>query len=80
MNPIKYFWLKLKELLHKLHPELRTMGGGVKRRKNTLVKAIYHTMAVINGYEEWDLPARLIASMPRRLAAVKLVKGRQTKY
>ena len=80
LNPIEHFWLKLKELLHKLHPELRTMGGGVERRKDTLVEAIDHTMAVINGYEEGDLPARLIACMPRRLAAVKLVKGRQSKY
>ena len=31
LNPIKYFWLKLKELLHRLHPELKTMGGGAKQ-------------------------------------------------
>ena len=56
------------------------MGEGIKARKNTLVKVIYATMAVINGWEEWDLLAKLKAFMPRRLAAVRLVKGKQTKY
>ena len=56
------------------------MGGGIEAHKNALVKAIYVTMAVINGWEEWDLPAKLIASMPRRLAAVRLIKEKQTKY
>ena len=80
LNPIEHFWLKLKELLYKLHPELLTMKGGVERRKDALVEAIHHIMAEINGFDQWDLPAKLIASMPRRLAAVRLVKGRQTKY
>ena len=56
------------------------MSGGIKKRISTLVKAIHDTMAVINGFEQWDLPAKLIASMPQRLAAVRLVKGKQTKY
>ena len=80
LNPIEHFWLKLKELLHELHPELETMGGGVDKRKDALVEALHHTMAVINGFEGWDLPAKLILSMPKRLAAVKLVEGKQTKY
>ena len=70
----------LKELLHKLHPELKSMGGGVKGRKDALVEALHHTMSVINGEEGWDLPAKLVFSMPRRLAAVELVEGKQTKY
>ena len=80
LNTIKYFWLKLKELLHKLYPELEVMGGGVEAHKDALVEAIYAIMAVINGWEEWDLLAKLIASMPRRLVAVRLVKGKQIKY
>ena len=56
------------------------MGGSVEARKDTLVKVIYVTMAVINGWEEWDLLVKLIASMLRRLAVVRLVKGKQTKY
>ena len=55
----------LKELLHKLHPELKSMGGGVKGRKDALVEALHHTMSVINGEEGWDLPAKLVFSMPR---------------
>ena len=56
------------------------MGGGIEARKDTLIKVIHVTMTVINGWEEWDLPVKLIASIPRRLAAVRLVKGKQTKY
>ena len=80
LNPIEHFWLKLKELLHRLHPELKTMGRGVDARKDKLVEAIHATIAEINGWDQWDLPAKLIASIPKRLAAVKLVKGKQTKY
>ena len=80
LNLIKHFWLKLKELLYRLHPELKTMGGGVEARKDKLVEAIHATMAENNGWDQRDLPAKLIASMPKRLAAVKLVQGKQTKY
>ena len=66
--------------MHKIHPELKPMGGEIKKRKNILVKAIYHVLAEINGWEGSDLSAKLIASMPRRLAAVRLAKGKQTKY
>ena len=57
-----------------LYPKLKTMGEGVDVRKNKLVKAIHATMAKINKWDKWDLPAKLIVSMPKRLAAVKLVK------
>ena len=63
-----------------LYPKLKTMGGGVDVRKDKLVKAIHTIMAKINGWDEWDLPAKLIAFIPKRLAAVKLVKEKQTKY
>ena len=56
------------------------MKGGAERQKHALVAVIHATMVEINGYKQWDLPARLIASMPRRLAAVRLVEGKQTKY
>ena len=80
LNPIEHFWLKLKELLHRWHPELKTMRGGVEKRKDALEKAIRQTINRINGWDQWDLPAKLVASMPRRLAAVRLVQGKQTKY
>ena len=78
LNTIKYFWLKLKKLFYKLYSELEIMGEGVEAYKNTLIKVIYATMAVINGWEEWDLPAKLIAFMSRRLVVVRLVKEKQT--
>ena len=56
------------------------MRGGIKKRKNTLIKAIYQTIAVINGWNQWDLPAILIEFMPRRLTVVRLIKGGLTKY
>ena len=56
------------------------MRGGIKKKKNTLVKTIYQTIAVINGWDQWDLPAVLIKFIPRRLAAIRLVKGGPTKY
>ena len=56
------------------------MGGGIEARKNTLIKVIYVIIVIINGWEEWDLPAKLIVSMLRRLAVVRLIKGKQTKY
>ena len=65
LNAIKYFWLKLKKLFYKLYPKLKIIGGGVKAHKNALVKVIYITMTIINGWEEWDLLTKLIASMPR---------------
>ena len=66
----------LKELLYKLHFKLKSMGGGVKERKDALVKALHYTMSVINGEEGWDLLTKLVFFMPRRLAAVELVKGK----
>ena len=80
LNPIEHFWWKLKELVHELHPELETMGLSKDARIDALEQAVHHAMTVINGFEQWDLPAKLIASMPKRLAAVRLVQGKQTKY
>ena len=41
LNLIEHFWLKFKELLYKWYPELKIMNGGVKKRKDALVKVIY---------------------------------------
>ena len=80
LNPIKHFWLKLKESIFEMHPELLTMGRGAEARRNALVEAIHEAMAVFNGEAQWDFLAILIESMPRRLAAVRLAGGRQTNY
>ena len=69
LNPIKHFWRKLKKLVCELHFELETMD-----LVSALKQALHYAMAVINGFEQWDLPAKLIASMPKRRAAVRLVE------
>ena len=80
LNPIEHLWFRIKELVHKRHPELMTMRGGKDTRKYALKQAIREAFVEITADNEWDLPAILLASMPRRLAAVKLVNGRQTRY
>ena len=67
-------------MIFEIYPELLIIGRGAEARKYTLVKVIYEAMAVFNYEAQWDFPAKLIESMPRRLAAVRLTKGRQTKY
>ena len=76
LNPIEHLWWKLKETVHRIAPELRTMGG----RKVALKRAITAAFAQLQADNEWELPAILVALMPKRLAAVKLVHGEQTKY
>ena len=80
LNVIEHFWWKLKELVHKLHPELDTMGRSKDARINALERAVHEAMAAFKEEMQWDFPATLVASMPRRLAEVELVQGKQTKY
>ena len=49
------------------------MGGGEAKRRDALVEAIHHTMGVFNEIEQWGFLAKLILSMPKRLAAVSRV-------
>ena len=56
------------------------MSGGKETRKDALKQAIREVFDEITNDNEWELPAILLASMPRRLNAVKLVQGRQTRY
>ena len=52
------------------------MGGDVEVCKDVLVEVIYATMAEINGWDESDLPAKLITFILWRLAAMRLVDGK----
>jgi transposase len=75
MNPIKHVWKKLKELIHQQHPELINIG----QSEEDLYKL---SRAIINT---WDsIPQtwidNLIDSMPRRIEALRRVKGWHTKY
>ena len=56
------------------------MGGGIEKGKDALAEEVHHTIAEINRFDQWDLPAKLIASIPQRLAAAKLVKEKHTRY
>ena len=80
LNPIEHLWFKIKKLVHKRHPELMTMRGGKDTRKDALKQAIREAFIEITADNEWDLSAILLATMPRRLAAVKLVNDKQTRY
>ena len=80
LNAIEHLWIFLKEMTYKLHPELKYMQGGNIRKKQALKNAIKHAISVIESKELWDIPARLIASIPDRIQAVLAVNGYQTKY
>ena len=79
-NAIEHFWFKLKETVHRLHPELIGMQGGREILIAAMKQALRDAFAEIEAIEFWDLPAKLIASMPARFDALRLVQGAQTKY
>ena len=75
LNPIEHMWWALKKMVHKLHPELATIGQSDEdweRLKAALKEA---WMKIPNS-----LILALIRSMPRRLRAVRDAWGWQTKY
>ena len=41
-----------------MHPELMTMGRGTEARKDVLETVFHQVMAVFNGFEQRDLPAK----------------------
>ena len=75
LNPIEHLWWALKKLVHKLHPELITMGNS-ESDWDALKAAIVEAWQKIPN----SLIKRLVESMPRRLEAVRKAKGWQTKY
>ena len=80
LNAIEHLWIFIKEMVFKLHPELKYMIGSTLRKKEALKEAIKEAMEALHAKEPWDIPARLIASMPDRIQAVLAVNGYQTKY
>ena len=79
-NAIEHLWWKLKELVHRIAPEFRTIEGNKPTRKEALKAAIRIAFNQLTADPEWDLPAILAHFMPKRFAVVKLVGGKQTKY
>ena len=76
LNLIEHFWFKIKEFIHKRHPELTTMRGNKDTHKDALKQTTQKTFNEIMNDNEWELPAILLAFMPKCLAAVKLVQGK----
>ena len=56
------------------------MRGGKDRQRLQLRAAIEDTFNRLVNDPNWDLPAKLVASMPRRINAVKHNLGWPTKY
>ena len=56
------------------------MGRSKERRKQVLKKAIQEAFAEFIADNEWDLLLRLLALMLAQLDAVRLVRGRQTRF
>ena len=83
LNVIEHLWPKLKEVLFELHSELKTMKGSRETKKLALKQAIREAFDVLLANEHeapWDLPAKLVHSMPARVQAVRRANGWQTKY
>jgi hypothetical protein len=74
-NPIEHVWALLKRELYRRFPNLHTL------KKNALNIAEFERMLTV-AWEAIDqrLIDKLIASMERRLRAVKRAKGWYTKY
>ena len=80
LNPIEHFWMRLKEAVHRLHPELISMQGGREKLIAAMRQAVRDAMAEIEAIGLYDLPAKCIESMPRRFEALRLAEGEPTKY
>ena len=77
LNAIEHLWWKLKKLIHKITPELRTIKKNKPTKKKTLKAAIKTAFNQLTTDPEWDLPAILAHSIPKQLAAVKLIKKKK---
>ena len=75
LNPIEHMWWALKKLVHKLHPELITLGKS-DEDIDLLCNALKEAWRKIPN----DLILKLINSMPDRMEAVRRARGWQTKY
>ena len=51
------------------------MTGSYYAKKQALKQAIREVIAEIESIELWDISAKLVASMPKRLRAVDRAKG-----
>ena len=76
LNPIKMIWKKVKNMVYKAHPELRTSTLGSDSLKNEIEKAVFEAWEALDP----DWCQNLMKSMPRRVEAVLKASGGYTKY
>lgn len=75
LNPIEHVWAVLKRRLKKYHPDLFEL----KKNKLDIAEFTHCVRQEWWAIEQVEID-RLIDSMPRRLAAVRKVRGWYTKY
>jgi transposase len=75
LNPIEHMWWALKRTLHRLHPEMATIGDSAEEW-DQFCDALKEAWRKIPD----SLIRKLIFSMPHRLQALRRAHGYQTKY
>jgi hypothetical protein len=76
LNPIEHVWRELKVILHRQHPDLKTLRAGKDRVKAHLVEVLPEAWDAISE----EFLETLVTSMPRRVQAVLKADGWSTKY
>ena len=76
LNPIEIIWKKIKNMIYKAHPELRTSTLKADSLKEEIEKAVFEAWLALDP----DWCENLMKSMPRRVQAVPKANGGYTKY
>jgi transposase len=76
MNPIEHLWAVLKKELHQRFPDTKDLPGGPAAVKRALAERLSLVWADIGA----EIMEELVASMPRRVAALLAAEGWYTKY
>jgi hypothetical protein len=76
LNPIEHMWAELKKLVYKLHPELYSMTGSDTVIKEKIKSTVYEAWEYLSD----DFLYGLVDSMEEQVEAVRLAKGRYTRF
>jgi transposase len=76
MNPIEHIWAAIKMELHRQFPDTNAIPGGPAAVQNVLAERLLAVWADIGP----EVIAKLVESMPRRIAALIEAGGWYTKY
>jgi len=80
LNLIENFWWHLKRRIFELDLGLKTATGNRAARRARMRAAVERVVDEWNNNPQWSLPGKLTQSHKRRLEAVQLARGWQTKY